>query len=148
MGFPGTDVYAARAAAAGIGQHVTFTGRVDYDASPQYLALGCVAVAPKLSATEGSGKVLTYMATGLPVVAFDTPVSRDYLGEDGRYAAPGNSLQLAERIAELLEDPQARAATGDRLRRRAEQRFGWLAAGERILEVYDSVARQPVKEQA
>jgi hypothetical protein len=37
---------------------------------------------PKLSETEGSGKLLNFMAVGLPAVAFDTPVAQ-YLGPDG-----------------------------------------------------------------
>ncbi len=60
-------------------QDVAFTGKIPYDRAPEYLAFGDVAVAPKLSATEGSGKILNYMAMGLPVVAYDTPVSREYL---------------------------------------------------------------------
>ena len=49
--------------------------------------LGDIGIAPKISATEGSGKLLAYMAASLPVVAFDTPVHREYLGNMGLYAA-------------------------------------------------------------
>jgi hypothetical protein len=35
------------------------------------------------------------MAMGLPVVTFDTPVSREYLGEIGIYAAFGSVHELA-----------------------------------------------------
>ena len=38
--------------------------------------LGDVAVAPKMSETEGAGKIVNYLAMGLPVVTFDTQVSR------------------------------------------------------------------------
>lgn len=146
MGFPGTDLYAARAAAAGLGDHVTFTGRVAFEAAPYHLALGSVAVAPKLSATEGSGKVLTYMAMGLPVVAFDTAVSRDYLGHHGRYAAPGDAEGLASRVLELLDDPEAARRLGAVLRRRAAESFAWDRAGRRILDVYDAVTgRAPLR---
>jgi glycosyltransferase involved in cell wall biosynthesis len=147
MGFPGTDVYAAKAAAAGIANHVTFTGRIPYESAPHMLSLGQVAVAPKLSATEGSGKVLTYMAMGLPVVAFDTPVSRDYLGDDGVYAAAGDAEELAERILDLLVAPESACAIGDRLRARAEADFGWDRAGRTILGVYADVARAPLRDQ-
>jgi glycosyltransferase involved in cell wall biosynthesis len=49
-----------------------------------------MAVSPKFSATEGSGKVLNYMALGQPIVAYDTPVHREYLGEAGVYAPAGD----------------------------------------------------------
>jgi glycosyltransferase involved in cell wall biosynthesis len=147
MGFPGTDVYAAKAAAAGIGAHVTFTGRIPYESAPHMLSLGRVAVAPKTSATEGSGKVLTYMAMGLPVVAFDTPVSRDYLGEDGVYAASGDSESLAARILELLAAPARARAIGEALRVRAEAEFGWDRAARTIVDVYSALVPAPLQDQ-
>ena len=86
----------------GIDDFVTFTGRVPYEQAPVYLALGDVAVAPKLSFTEGSGKLLNYMAVALPTVAFDTPVAREYLGPDGLFAAPGDVESLAQHLCEAL----------------------------------------------
>ena len=89
MGFPAVETYHQQAEQLGIGTHVTFTGRIPYQQAPIYLALGDVATAPKLSLTEGAGKLLNYMAVGLPVVAFDTPVAREYLGPDGLFATRG-----------------------------------------------------------
>jgi len=80
MGFPGVDTYRMKAIERGLADHVTFTGKVNYEDAPRYLRLGDVAVAPKVSETEGCGKLLNYMACALPTVAFDTPVSREYLG--------------------------------------------------------------------
>ncbi|HEC36137.1 MAG TPA: glycosyltransferase family 1 protein, partial [Anaerolineae bacterium] len=82
-GFPDVEHYRQMAAELGVGEQVVFTGKVPYEETPAHLALGDIAVAPKLSATEGSGKILNYMAMELPVVAFDTPVSREYLGSLG-----------------------------------------------------------------
>ncbi len=99
MGFPSPHAYEAQAHALGLAGHVTLTGRVPYAEAPAALALGDVAVAPKISATEGSGKLLNYMAMGLPTVAFDTKVSREYLGADGALAAPvGDAAALAQAI--------------------------------------------------
>ena len=144
MGFPGVDQYRAQAEAAGLADRVTFTGPVPYQEAPAHLDLGAVAVAPKLSATEGSGKILNYMAMGLPVVAFDTPVSREYLQDLGAYADPGNADDLAARIVELLADDGRRTALGQGLRQRAADAFSWDHAGQRILQVYERVDRRPV----
>ncbi|MGC9346565.1 MAG: glycosyltransferase, partial [Anaerolineae bacterium] len=87
MGFPGVEIYRQRAYALGLmPQDVVFTGKIPYEQAPYYLGLGDLSVAPKLSTTEGSGKILNYMAMGLPVVAYDTRVSREYLGSLGVYA--------------------------------------------------------------
>jgi glycosyltransferase involved in cell wall biosynthesis len=140
MGFPGTELYAAQARALGIADRVTFTGRVPYEEAPRMLSLGEVAVAPKISTTEGSGKLLNYMAMGLPTVAFDLPVSREYLVADGCYAPPGDAGAFALRILALLADPGGGRELGARLRRRAEAQYTWRRAGETILGLYDQLA--------
>ncbi len=137
MGFPGTDHYAARAAQMGLADHVTFTGRVPYAEAPVHLALGDVAVAPKISQTEGSGKLLNYMAMGLPCVAFDTPVNRDFLGSDGVLVPNANDDGLADALLAQLADLPAARAAGRRLRARAIERFDWLHAGRRLLDIYE-----------
>jgi glycosyltransferase involved in cell wall biosynthesis len=146
MGFPGLDVYSARAEALGLAGHITFTGRVPYEKAAARLALGDVAVSPKLSATEGSGKVLNYMAVGLPTVCFDGPVNREYLREEGEYARRGDPAALADGILGLLGDPDRAAALGAALRARAVAEYDWVRAGEMLLDVYDRVAR-PVREE-
>jgi len=139
MGFPGTDVYNARAEALGVAGHTTFTGRVPYEDAPARLALGDLAVAPKISTTEGSGKLLNYMAMGLPTVTFDTAVNREYLGDDGIYTPLGDVDRLAGAIGALLDDPARRAAIGGRLRERAVARFDGARAAEVLSAVYDEV---------
>jgi len=139
MGFPCVDEYTRRAKQLGIGDHVTFTGRIPYESARDYLALGEVAVAPKLSATEGSGKVLNYMAMGLPTVAFETPVSREYLGQEGIYAERGNASSLAEAILLCLDDADA-ARRGSALRRLAVAEHSWDRAARTIVRAYGLVS--------
>ncbi len=141
MGFPGTEVYAAQAAALGLSAHVTFTGRVPYGDAPQNLALGDIAVAPKISTTEGSGKLLNYMAMGLPTVAFDLPVSREYLRDDAVCVAAGDAAAMADGILDLVAHPDRAAAMGSRLRARAVAEFDWVRGGELLLQAYDRAAR-------
>ena len=140
MGYPAVELYRAQARGLGLDDYVTFTGKIPYEEAPKFLALGDVAVAPKISATEGSGKLLNYMAMGLPTVAFDVPVSREYLDSLGVYARPGDVASLAEALETLLADRGKARALGRKLRRRAIERYSWLAAGERIMDVYDAVS--------
>jgi glycosyltransferase involved in cell wall biosynthesis len=138
LGFPGIQVYADHARKLGIMHRVSFPGKVPYDDAPTWLALGDVALAPKMSATEGNGKILNYMATGLPVVAFDNPVSREYLGEDGAYAPSGDVGGLAAAIETLLSDlPHAREV-GRRLRARAQEKFAWDHSARKIEQAYQA----------
>ncbi len=138
-GYPFVDHYEHMARELGLCDRVTFTGRVRYEEAPRLLALGDIAVSPKLSQTEGAGKLLNYMAMGLPTVAFDTEVSHEYLAEHGVYARRGDDDDLARCLAELADDPARRASLAGALRRRAEECFSWEAAGRRILDVYAQV---------
>ena len=139
MGFPGVQHYRQQAKALGIDHAITFTGRVSYHEVPRYLALGDVAVAPKISLTEGLGKLLNYMAVALPTVAFDTPVAREYLGSDGHLAVRGDVDSLAAKIMTSLfpaaSDSWSREM-GQRLRQRAIQLFAWDQAGQMIVSTY------------
>ena len=101
-----------------------------------FLALGDMAVAPKLSLTESAGKLLNYMAVGLPTVAFDTPVAREYLGHSGILAERGNAESLADRLLEILIDPDLGRAIGQRLRQRAIEQFEWRQSAHIILDAY------------
>jgi glycosyltransferase involved in cell wall biosynthesis len=138
MGFPGVDYYRQMARGLGIEGITTFTGKIPYDQARSFLAVGDVAVAPKLSLTEGSGKILNYMAMGLPTVAFETPVSREYLGDEGIYAKRGDPVSLAQALQASLSDPD-----GDRrktaLRQLALESYSWDRAAEVIVRAYESV---------
>lgn len=136
MGYPSVQHYQEMAKKIGVEDGVTFTGKVEYRDAPFYLSLGDVAVAPKMSATEGSGKVLNYMALAQPVVAYDTAVHREYLGEWGVYAALGDVAAFSQEIASLLHAPDRRAFLGQQLRQRAIAEYSWQHAAAKIIEVY------------
>jgi glycosyltransferase involved in cell wall biosynthesis len=139
MGYPGESRYRELAVQLGIGGSTTFTGRVPYERAARYLAAGDFAVAPKLSLTEANGKLLNYMAVGLPTVAFDSAVNRDILGIDGVFARLGDEEDLSRQLIRLLDDPSDAAARARALRRRAEEHFSWAAAARTILDVYASL---------
>lgn len=143
MGYPDEDRYRRKALALGVAERVHFTGRIDYDQAARYLALGEVAVGPKLSETESNGKLYNYMACALPTVAFDTPPSREILGDLGVYAPPGDVAALAEGIVGLLEDHDASRELGFKLRQRVMEHFSWQNTARQLATAYEgAVARK------
>ncbi|HEY3290796.1 MAG TPA: glycosyltransferase, partial [Anaerolineae bacterium] len=132
----------------GVGDHVIFTGRIPYENAPMMLALGDIAIAPKLSLTEGSGKILNYMAMALPTVAFETTAQVELLGNSGVYAAVGNVEQLAAEVTALADDPLRRTALGQKLRNIAVQQFSWDRVGMQMDAAYRGLIaarrRQPI----
>lgn len=136
MGFPDEE-YRVLAEKLKLAGFVTFTGRVDYTEAPFMLSAGDLAVSPKLSATEANGKLLNYMACGLPTVCFDTPVNRELLGDDGIYARAGSVEELARCIEQALVDREAVAQRGQRLRQRAREEHSWKRRAEDLECIYN-----------
>jgi glycosyltransferase involved in cell wall biosynthesis len=135
MGFPEAR-YREQASALGLGNLITFTGRVDYGKAPLYLCAGDIAVSPKISLTEANGKLFNYMACGLPTVVFDNPVNREIMGDTGVYARPGDPADFALRIEELLADSTRRLELAGRVREKAEREHSWRARGQELAAVY------------
>ncbi len=141
MGYPNVARYKSIAQQKGVSDIITFTGKVQYQHAPAYLALGDIAVAPKMSTSEGSGKLLNYMALGQPVVAYDSAVHREYLGDLGVYAPSGDVAAFTEAIAALLRQPARRQELGQQLRQRALQTYSWQKAGEQIVSLYKQLTK-------
>jgi glycosyltransferase involved in cell wall biosynthesis len=135
MGYP---VEPARRLAATlcISSRVTLTGRVEYARTPDYLALCHLAVAPKVSRTEGNGKLYNYMGMALPVVAIDSAVNREVLGDDAYYVDGLDHEAFAVGIFHALGKRDEWAGRGALLRRRLIERFTWDAVAERLAHAY------------
>jgi glycosyltransferase involved in cell wall biosynthesis len=138
MGYPVDDAR-RRAGELGIDRSVTFTGRVDYARLPGYLSLVDLAVAPKVSRTEGNGKLYNYASMALPIVAIDNAVNREVLADDAYYARSQTPEAFAEAIEAALRDRWSWPARGRRLRARIVSEFTWDAVALRLLAAYRTV---------
>lgn len=150
MGYPDPGSYRAYAESLGIGDRVTLPGRILYKDLHSYLALGDVAVAPKMSNTEGNGKISNYMAMGLPIVAFDTPVNREMLGERAAYARFGSVDDLAAQLVRVLEDHELARRLAAQAREHALATLSWEAGARQIDAIYEQVLaarRAPIAQQ-
>ncbi len=74
-----------------------------------------------------------------PVVASDTAVHREYLGDFGLYVSPGDVPGLASRIADIINDPAWGKKIGEELRKRASKNFSWAKAGKKIDSLYQTL---------
>ncbi|MGA7671798.1 MAG: glycosyltransferase family 4 protein [Nitrolancea sp.] len=136
MGFPGVERYQHMAEELGLTGHVSFPGRIPYTEAHRYLALGDVAVAPKMSLTEGNGKIYNYMSMGLPVVAFDAEPNREILGDLGIYARLGDERELASKISDVLRCPRFADILSASLRSRSVDVMSWSDRVDELLDVY------------
>jgi glycosyltransferase involved in cell wall biosynthesis len=136
IGFPGEQEYARQLACRGYRDRVVFTGRIDYLNVSQVLALADLAVSPKISETEGNGKLFNYMACGLPTVVFESPVNREILGDAGIYVENRTPEAFARAILDALAREAEIRELGKRLRARALERASWKMNREVLETVY------------
>jgi glycosyltransferase involved in cell wall biosynthesis len=114
---------------------------LDYFKMPEFLMTFDVAVDPKGTDTgQASGKMLNYMAAGLPIVCFDKSNNKKYLGEGGSYAEKENAEDLAQKILELMNNSQMREEKG-RINRENSLKFSWSIPAGRISEIYNKITK-------
>jgi phosphatidyl-myo-inositol alpha-mannosyltransferase len=104
------------------------------------LSAAKLLVAPSLG-NESFGMVITRaFACATPVVASDIPGYREIVTpETGSLAPPGDPEALAETIADLLDDEQARAERGRAARELAATRYAWPLLARRLADCYQRV---------
>ena len=96
--------------------HVRFTGRISDAEVEVTLATADVCVSPDplnpLNDVSTMNKMLEYMACARPIVAFDLREHRFSAADGALYARPNCDEDLADKIRELLDDPERRARMG------------------------------------
>lgn len=139
MGYPNVEKYKTLAKELNIEGYVTFTGKVAYEKINSLLSIVDIAVTPKISLTEANGKVINYMTMGLPIVAFNTPVNQQYLGEDYEYFANLNQQDSFKNcLLRMLHDgPEKWTRIGAGFKARVFEEFNMGQIAEKILEVYE-----------
>ncbi|RUA16683.1 MAG: glycosyltransferase family 1 protein [Clostridia bacterium] len=138
MGFPHVARYQKMAESLNIAQKVHFTGPIPYQQAPRYLALGNLAVAPKLATSEGSGKLLPYMSMALPIVATDTPAHRQYLDELALYTPPRVDA-LARTLTVAFRDLKNLKAMGEKLRARVQKSYTWQHTASKMTGIFEDM---------
>jgi len=100
---------------------------------PYFLLLGDIAIdckPPKTS--ESSGKILNYMAMGLPVVCFDQKNNKLFLKEGGFFAR--DYAEFTEGIIKLSGNSNLIIEMGNKNLKRAWNEFTWDKTADKILE--------------
>lgn len=124
----------------GLGGKIVFTGAVNHEMVPQYIAAADVAVAcfedNKQTRTKSPLKIVEYLASGKAIVASDVGEARNMINGCGILAAPGDAGSLAQGIETLLKDPQLRTELGQKARRRAIEKYNWAVTASNLIQAY------------
>lgn len=139
MGYPKVDHYKGVAEELGIADSVMFPGRIPYTQARDYLAACDIGFSAKEDVTEANGKLLNYMAVGLPIVATDTRVNRSLLADTALYGNVDDEESLADAVCRYLDDPALAERLAEAGRRRVIEKLSWTAGGRKLAAVYASV---------
>ncbi|EKE19984.1 MAG: glycosyl transferase group 1 [uncultured bacterium] len=119
-----------------LSQHVRVISPLNYFDLPKLLMASDIGIDPKDSSTmQASGKILQYMAAGLPVVCFDRQNNRAYLEEGGQYASEISSSGLTQSILSLANDSQQIISKGN-FNKEQIKKFSWDISAKKIEEIY------------
>ena len=124
-----------------ITDYVTFTGRVPDREVLEMLSTADVCVNPdvanEMNDKSTMNKIMEYMALGRPIVQFDLTEGRFSAGEASLYAERNNEIDFADKILQLLDNPELRRRMGSFGRKRIEEELSWDHEAPKLLRAYD-----------
>jgi glycosyltransferase involved in cell wall biosynthesis len=138
----GTELEAMRRLAVqlGVGEYVTFTGRVPDAEMLAVLNTADVCVNPdvanEMNDKSTMNKIMEYMALGKPIVQFDLTEGRYSAREASLYARRNDAVDMAEKIEQLCDNPAMRARMGEFGRNRVAQELSWDHEAPKLLAAY------------
>jgi glycosyltransferase involved in cell wall biosynthesis len=142
---PLKEVVAARIRALGLEDHVHLLGW--YDQADKLMSAADVVTLT--SRWEGAPySLLEAMAQARPVVATAVNGCPEIVAhqESGYLVAPGDAASWAERVSELLSDPERAAAMGRKGREIAQRRFSTQTTTARTEQLYLDLVNRKVRQ--
>jgi glycosyltransferase involved in cell wall biosynthesis len=131
-----------------VDEFVTFTGRAPDQELLEMLNTADVCVNPdvanEMNDKSTMNKIMEYMALGKPIVQFDLTEGRFSALDASLYAKRNDPKDMADKVLQLLDNPEMRERMGQYGRRRVENVLSWDHEVPRLLSAYDAVFAQQV----
>lgn len=124
----------------GVAQGLVELGPVNYADLPEVYGAHDVFAFPSISETFGH-PMAEALAAGIPILAADTPVNREVLGDAALYHAPLRPSAFAAVLRRLDADPTERDRLIANGRKRAETMLDWESHVDHLLRIFEDVLR-------
>ncbi len=129
--------------ARGLQQYFTFTGPLYGEDLLRVLNSTDIGVSPDpknpMNDISTMNKVMEYMTLEKPVVQFDLKEGRASAEDASLYARANDPVDMAEKIAWLIDNPAEGRAMGQRGRARVLGALSWDHSEPHLLAAYDRV---------
>jgi glycosyltransferase involved in cell wall biosynthesis len=130
----------------GLADYVTFLGRAPDAELFSVLSSADVCVNPDrvnpMNNLSTMNKILEYMAMKKPIVQFDVVEGRVSAGEASLYARSNDPVDFADKIVELLADPERCARMGEIGRARIEDQLSWSRQVPKLVAAYETLFKR------
>lgn len=117
-----------------------FTGKIPFDELLKYLSTADICVDPNPSNPLNDYstwiKVMEYMSLGKPIVSYNLKETRFSAQQAALYATPNNEREFAEKIIELMDNPELREQMGNFGKQRVKNELAWEIVSENLLSAY------------
>lgn len=142
-GGPSLASLKAMASDLALDDYVTFLGRAPDADLFEVLSTADVCVNPDVVSPMNDlstmNKIMEYMAFSKPMVQFDVREGRYSAQDASLYAKSNDTVDLAERIVELIDNPEQRARMGAFGRDRVENQLSWQHQIKVLVKAYRTV---------
>lgn len=125
--------------------HVRYLGRLPFETIPGKLAeahvgIACLHPLPRFVVSYPT-KLFEYMAAGLPVIASDFPLWREFVEDAGcgLLVDPLDPEAIAAAMLGLANDPAMAKGMGAAGRTFAQRHYNWKSEETKLLAAYDAV---------
>jgi glycosyltransferase involved in cell wall biosynthesis len=140
-GGPALEEIQADVKARGLESYFTFTGRAPDDLLLDMLNTADVCVNPDrvspMNDLSTMNKIMEYMTLAKPIVQYELKEGRASAAEASLYARANDTVDFAEKIVSLLDDPAKRAEMGQIGRERVQAALSWAHSVPNLLAAYD-----------
>ena len=141
---PELDTVTALAKTMGVADYVTFTGRIDDAKLFTMLSTADVCVnsdrVTAMNDISTMNKIMEYMALSKPIVQFAVKEGHVSAQSASLYAKANDPADFAEKILELINDPERRLLMGEYGRARVEDVLAWHHEQPKLLSAYTKLA--------
>jgi len=136
----------ARATELDVAGYVTFTGRISDDELLKILNTADVCINPDqcnaMNDKSTMNKIMEYMALAKPIVQFDLTEGRFTAQDASLYARCNDSIDLADKILQLLANEERRKQLGEFGRKRVLDHLAWPHEAPKLLKAYEVLFNQ------
>lgn len=127
----------------GVNDYVTFTGRAPDQDLFEVLSTADVCVNPDrvnpMNDKSTMNKIMEYMAFSKPIVQFEVTEGRFSAQEASLYANPNDPVDMADKIEEILSNPEKGKKMGEQGRKRVLNELSWKQSISPLISAYRKV---------